>query len=162
MGEEHLDLLTQFHRDVVLAGLGDVASDLPGAFAFFACDLARVGIRAALGFGWADLADLFQSAIAGCSLAGRPPVRIGVVAAELLEGMTFGADVLVILSVPFEVCPGPRAIVATGFVEDRDMWRDLTINKPTQERPRSLGCICDQAFRVQIELVLHALKHCLC
>ena len=59
MGEEHLDLLSEVHRYVVLAGLGDVAGDLAGVFVFLTGDLARIGVRAALGFRWADLADVF-------------------------------------------------------------------------------------------------------
>ena len=50
MGKQHFDLLPELHRDVVLAGFGDVARDLTGVFCFFATDLARIGVRAALGF----------------------------------------------------------------------------------------------------------------
>ncbi len=65
MGEEHLDLLSELHRDVVLAGFGDSASDLTGIFVLLAGDLAGVGIWATLGFGWARLADFLQCAVAG-------------------------------------------------------------------------------------------------
>ncbi len=51
MGKEPLDLLSEFHRDVVLAGLGyfasDLASDLAGLFMFFTGDLAGLCFRAA-------------------------------------------------------------------------------------------------------------------
>ncbi len=47
MGKEPLDLLSEFHRDVVLAGLGYFASDLAGLFMFFTGDLAGLCFRAA-------------------------------------------------------------------------------------------------------------------
>jgi len=108
VGKEHLDLLPEFHRDVVLTGLGDVAGDL-----------ARVGVRAAFGFGGTDLTDVFQGALSGGAFAGRSSVGVGVVASELLERMAFWADVPVFLGIPFEVRPSP--IVSTGLVEDRDV-----------------------------------------
>ena len=52
MCEQHLDLLSELHRDFILAGLGDIAGDLAGIFVFFTGDLARVGVGAALVFGW--------------------------------------------------------------------------------------------------------------
>ena len=50
VGEEHFHFLPELHRDVVLAGFGDVARDLAGVFMFFAGDLARVGVGAAFCF----------------------------------------------------------------------------------------------------------------
>ena len=50
MREEHLNLLPELHRDVVLAGLGDVTGNLAGVFMFFAGDLACVGVGTAFGF----------------------------------------------------------------------------------------------------------------
>ncbi len=50
MGKEPLDLLSEFHRDVVLAGLGYFAgdlADLAGLFMFFTGDLAGLCFRAA-------------------------------------------------------------------------------------------------------------------
>jgi hypothetical protein len=41
----------------------------------FAGNLARICVRAAPGFGRADLTNFFQSAIARGSFAGRSPVR---------------------------------------------------------------------------------------
>jgi len=70
VGKEHLDLFAQLHRDVVLAGLGNVAGNLAGVFMFFAGDLARVRVRAAPGLRWAGLADLLQGAITRSALAG--------------------------------------------------------------------------------------------
>ena len=87
MGEQHLDLLPQLHRDVVLTGLGDVAGNLAGVFSFLAADFAGISIWTALGFGWAGLTDLLQSATARGALASRSPVRVRVIAPELLEGM---------------------------------------------------------------------------
>ncbi len=92
MGEEHLDLLPELHRNVVLAGLGDVAGNLASVFMFFPADLARVGVGAAPGFGRARLADLLQSAVARGTLAGRSAVGVRIVAAELLEGVAPSAQ----------------------------------------------------------------------
>src|SRR6056297_1763232 len=76
MCEQHLDLLSELHRDFILAGLGDITGDLAGIFVFFTGDLARVGVGAAIGFRWARLADLFQSPTARRSFSGRPSVRV--------------------------------------------------------------------------------------
>ena len=48
MRKEHLDLLSQLHRDDVLLGLDDVPGDLPSIFMFLAGDLVGIRIRAAL------------------------------------------------------------------------------------------------------------------
>lgn len=84
MREEHLNLLSELHRDVVLFGLGEVACNLPGVFVLLAGDLASARIWAAFGFGRTGLTDLFQGAVAGCASTARPTVRVRVVAAELL------------------------------------------------------------------------------
>lgn len=84
MREEHLDLLSELHRDVVLFGLGEVACNLPRIFVLLAGDLAGVRIWAAFGFGRTGLTDLFQGAVAGRAFTARPTVRVGVIAAELL------------------------------------------------------------------------------
>ena len=110
MGEEHLDLLPEFHRDVILASLGNVACSLAGIFLFFAGDLAGVGVRAAFGLRGARLADFLQGAVSRCAFACGFSVRVGIVAAELLQGVTLGADVLIVLSIPFEVGAGRVSI----------------------------------------------------
>ena len=76
MREEHLDLLPELHRDVVLAGLGDVTGNLAGVFMLFACDLTGIGSGAALGFGGAGLTDVLQGAITRCTFAGWATVRV--------------------------------------------------------------------------------------
>ena len=60
MGKQHLDLLPELHRDVVLPGIGNVAGNLTGIFMFLPVDLACIGVRATLGFGRAGLADLLS------------------------------------------------------------------------------------------------------
>ena len=52
MGEEHLDLLPQLHRDDVLLGLRDIPRDLAGIFMFLAGDLAGIRVRTARCLGW--------------------------------------------------------------------------------------------------------------
>ena len=49
MGKQHLDLLSELHRDFVLLGLGDFAGDLAGIFELFTGDWAEVHVGAALG-----------------------------------------------------------------------------------------------------------------
>jgi hypothetical protein len=83
MGKQHLDLLSELHRDVVLAGLRDVAGNLSGILVLLTGDLACVGPGAALGFGRTDLTDIFQRSISGSAFAGRPSVRVRVVATKL-------------------------------------------------------------------------------
>ena len=53
----------------------------------------------------------------------RPLVGIRVVAAELFQLLTFRADVLVVLSVPFKVGSGPGAI---GAARDDNLPREPT------------------------------------
>jgi hypothetical protein len=74
--EEHFHLLSELYRDVVLVGLGDIAGNLAGVFVFFANNLARACIRAALRFGWTSLGGQFQCAIPGGTLSGRATVWI--------------------------------------------------------------------------------------
>ena len=76
MGKQHLDLLSELHRDFVLLGFGNVVSDLACVFVFFAGYLAGISVWTTLGFGWADLTDLLQRMIAGGAFTGRPPVRV--------------------------------------------------------------------------------------
>ena len=135
MGEEHLYHFAQAHRDGILFGLGDVAGDLTGIFVFFAGDGSGIGVRAALPFRRAGLAGQFQGAVFGPPLTGRTPVRIGIVPAELFQLLALGADVLVVLGVPFKVRPAPGAVDTAGFVEDGNMRGDLAIDQPAQHRP---------------------------
>ena len=50
----------------------DVACDLAGVFMLFAADLAHVDVGPALGFRWADVADLFR-----CAVTRRARARAG-------------------------------------------------------------------------------------
>jgi len=93
MSEEHFDLLSQLHRDVILAGLGDVTRDLTGVFMFFAGDGTGISIWTAIRFGRAGLAGQFQCAVFGSAFAAWPPVRIRIVATELFQNLAFGANV---------------------------------------------------------------------
>ncbi|MFT5631654.1 MAG: hypothetical protein ACI82I_001984 [Gammaproteobacteria bacterium] len=117
MGEEHFYLLSEPHRNSILLGFGDVAGDLTGAFEFFAYDGARAGVRVVFGFGWAHLTDQFKPTIFGPACRGWASNGIGVVATRLLERLTFWADVLVALGVPFNVqVPSVRlALSMTGM-----------------------------------------------
>ena len=74
MREEHLDFLSQPHRDRILLGLGNITGDLPGIFVFFAGDLACIGFRTALHLQWAGLASVFQSLVLGDAFAGGTTV----------------------------------------------------------------------------------------
>ena len=110
MGKEHLNLLSELHRNLVLFGFGQIPRDVTCIFVLLAGDLARISVGAEFLFGRVDLADFFQGAIARCALARRAPVRIRVIPAELFERVAFGADILIILSVPFEVCACPGTV----------------------------------------------------
>ena len=135
MCKQHLDLLPELHRDVVLLGLRYVASDLSGVFVFFASDRSCICVRAAFRLGRAGLAGQFQGTVFGSALSGRPPVWVGIVPAELLQLLALGANVLVVLGVPFEVRPAPGAVGASGLVEDGNVRRNLAFDQPTQHRP---------------------------
>src|SRR6056297_3992547 len=117
-------------RHPVLLGHGDVAGDLAGVFVFVAGDGSGIGVRAALRLRRAGLAGQFQGAVFGPTLAGRPPVRVGIVPAELLQCLALGADVLVVLGVPLEVRPSSGAIAAARLVEARNVRGDLAVDPP--------------------------------
>src|SRR6056297_3320320 len=125
---------------------------------------SRVILRASalgqlFGFRWVGLTDVLQCAVAGCALAGRPPVRVRVIPAELLQPMALGADILVVLGIPFELCPRPGAVAAFGLVYNRDVRRDLAIDQPAQHRSGAVSRIRDQAFGMQTEPGLHPIQH---
>ena len=126
---------------------------------FLAGDGSDIGVRAAFLFRGAGLAGQFQGAVFGPTLTGRPPVRIGIVPAELLQGLALGADVLVVIGVPLEVRPASGAIAAPGLVEDRNVRCDLALDQPAQHRPGAIGRVRDQAFRVQVEPGLLPIQH---
>lgn len=159
MGEEHFDLLPELHRDFVLARFGDVAGDLAGVFVFLAGDRSGICLRAAFRLGRAGLAGQFQGTVFGSALSGRPPVRVGIVPAELLQCLALGADVLVVLGVPLEVRPAPCAVGTSGLVEDRDVRCDLALDQPAQHRPGAMGGVGDQAFGMQVEPGPHPFQH---
>ena len=92
MREEHLDLFPELHRDVVLAGLRNVAGDLAGIFMFLAGDGPEVHVRAAARLRGARLAGELEAAVFGDALAGRPPVQVGIVPAELLQFAALRAE----------------------------------------------------------------------
>ncbi len=63
MREEHLNFLSELHRDLVLFGLGQISCDLARIFVLLAGDLARISVGAAFLLGRADLASVLQGAI---------------------------------------------------------------------------------------------------
>ena len=131
MGEEHLYLLPKPHRYGILFGLCDIAGNLAGVFVFFSSDLARICFRAALHLRWAGLAGVFQGLVFSDAFASRFPVRIGIVAAELLERFALRSDVLVVLGVPFKVGAEPCAVGSACFVQHRNVGFDVAINQPS-------------------------------
>ena len=121
MGKEYLDLHSQLHRDHVLLGLGDLAGDLAGVFLFFTRTGSGICLPAAFSLGRAGLAGQFQGTVFRAALSGRPTVRVGVVPSELLQSLALRADVLIVLGIPPEVRPAPRAMGSFGLVEDWNM-----------------------------------------
>ncbi len=135
MCKQHPDFLSELHGDVVLLGLRDVSGNLSGVFVFFTGDRSGICVRAALLFRRAGLAGQLQGAVFGPTFTGWPPVRVGITPPELLQLLALGADVLVVLGVPFIVRPAPGAVDTVGFVEDGNMRGDLTIDQ-SAEPPR--------------------------
>lgn len=159
MREEHLDLLPELHRDLVLPDFRDIPGDLASVFVFFAGNRSGICVRAAFRLGRAGLAGQIQGPVFGSALSGRPPARVGIVPTELLQLLALGADVLVVVRIPLEVGAGPGAVAAAGFVEHRDVRRDLAVDQPAQHRSCALGGVGDQAFGMQFECALHPLEH---
>ena len=116
------------HRDLVLGRLRDGTGDIPGVLMFFAGDLASISFRTALGLGRTCLAGVLQRLVFGDALSCRPAVGVGVVPAELSQSLTFGADVLVVLGIPFKIRAGPGTIRAACFIDDRDVRCNITIH----------------------------------
>ncbi|AGI68176.1 hypothetical protein OAN307_c25810 [Octadecabacter antarcticus 307] len=96
-----------------------VAGNLTCVFVFVAGDLANIGIRAAFGFGWAGLTDQFRPTIFCPARHGWASTGIGGVAAELLERLTFWADVLFALRVPLKISAAQGAIGAVSVIPSR-------------------------------------------
>ncbi len=147
--------ISTFFRSFIETAAGNLA----GVFVFLAGDGSGIGVRAASLLRWPAPAGQFQGAIFCPTLAGRPPVRVGIVPAELLQCLALGADVLVVLGVPREVRPAPGAIAAAGLVEDRNVRCDLSVDQPAQHRPNAIRGVGDQALGMQAEPDLHPIQH---
>ena len=143
MGEEHLDLFPELHCNLIFFGLSQISSDLARVLVLLAGDLARISVGAAFWLGRADLADIFQGAVSGCAPAGRASIWIRVIPAELFERMPLWADILIILSVPFEVCACPGAVGASRLVDYRDLRINFAIYEPTEHRA---GTVCRDPY----------------
>ena len=121
MGEQHLDRLPEPHGRDVGVGLGDGAGDVARVFMLLAGDLAGIGVGAAAGLRWTGLAGLLARPVARGSLPGRAAVRVRAVAAELLDLVTLGADVAVVLRVPLDVGARPGSVGPAGLVPSRQI-----------------------------------------
>ena len=135
MCEEHLDLLSEPHRDGVLFGLRDISGDLAGVLMLFAGDPTHISFWAEPHLRRAGLTNVFQSLVLGDTFTRGSTVGVGIVAAELLERFTLGVDVLIILRVPLKVGADPCAICSTCFVQHRNVGFDIAIYEPSQYRP---------------------------
>lgn len=118
----------------VLADLCGLAGDQTGVFMVLARDLSGISVGATLGVGSTGLTNLFQ-------------------------GMTFWVDVLIVVGIPFKVGAGPGAVRATGFVEARDVRRDLAGHEPVRKRPGAVGGVRNQTFETRIERFLLSPRH---
>jgi hypothetical protein len=86
---------------------------------------------------------MFESLILRYTLAGGTTVWIGIVPAELFKSLALRADILVVLSISIKVDARPCAVSTTGFVDDRDVGRNLALHQPVQHGARSVGGIRD-------------------
>jgi hypothetical protein len=73
--------------------------------------------------------------------------------------MALRTDILIVLSILFEVGTGPCTIGSARLVEVRDVWGDFPVNQPARHWPGDIGCVCDQTLGMKIELGLHPLEH---
>ena len=96
---------------------------------------------------------MFQRLILRDTFAAWATVRVRVVAAELLEWLALWADVLIVLGVPFKVGTRPCAVGAAGFIQNWDMWFDLTFYDPVEHGARAICGVCDEPFGVEFELI---------
>lgn len=102
-----LQLVSGYYLGLCLAACaGELAYFLVG----FSGEVSGLRFRAADVLGWAGLIGRLQGAILLSPAGVLTPVRIGVIPAILHQGMTLGADVLIVRLVPFEVGSGQGAI----------------------------------------------------
>ena len=99
MGEEHLHLLPLVSGYLVSLGLATFAGELACFLVGFTGDVSCLRFRAADFLGWTGLTCRLQGTIFLPPAGVLTPVRIGVVPAILLEGVSLGADVLISRSV---------------------------------------------------------------
>ena len=76
---------------------------------------------------------MLQSLVLGDAFACGFTVRIRIIAPELLERFTLRADVLVALSVPFEVGPRSGAIRPDRPIKHGNMGFDVAVHQPPQQ-----------------------------
>ncbi|MEP5759340.1 MAG: hypothetical protein ABJ327_08575 [Litoreibacter sp.] len=86
---------------------------------------AETGVLATVTLGGASLASFLQRAISRTSFARRASIWIGVIPTELPKRFTSGANVLVVLGIPFKVCTRRCAVGAPRLVDHWDSWRKL-------------------------------------
>lgn len=110
MGEEHLHLLPLVSGYLVSLGLAGFTGELAGFLVGFTGDVSGLRFRAADFLRWTGLTCRLRGTIFLPPDGVLTPVRIGVVPAILFEGVTLGADILIIRLVPFDVGSGPGAI----------------------------------------------------
>ncbi len=78
-----------------------------------------------------SLGEPFSERGSRCALTTRSTVRVGVVATKLLYGVTFRADILVVLSVPLDDSLGLGAVAASDL-SNTGMWGATLINQPAR------------------------------
>lgn len=91
-----------------------------------------------MSLGWTNLTGGLQGAVFLSATGGLTSVWIGIVASELFQRLALGADVLVILFVPFEVGSGEGAIGALRLIDHRDERNDAA---PFDQPAEVLGII---------------------
>ena len=78
----------------------------------------------------------------------------------MLQFLAARTDVGVVLGVVGEVGPLEGSVLASGLIDDGDVWGDATLpRQPVEHLTCAIGGIGDQAFGRQIEGVAHPIHH---
>ena len=148
MRKQHLDALALMARLLERLCLSECTSDIAGILIHVARDLSRRCLRTTLRLQRACIAIALGSEVAkrvvgadGPGGGQQLPLRAHINIAILVEG---------------EVVSAQGAIIAVGFVDDRNVRRDLlVVDKPVEVRRRPVGRIGSQPLGLDVEAWAH-------
>lgn len=127
----------------------DVAGDLSGQL-----------VRRTLGLQWARCTIIPVRVVLDESIFADPSSRLRHGPPELLQPLAAWAHKFVGLVIDDEVGVGEAAVLAPGFIEDRDMRQDaFVLREPAEHLGGTVRQIGREDFRVEAEAIAYSLNH---